>query len=80
MFTTRALNYTRVMAIDCFETVSTLAGTLLRLLGLDFGSAIFAWSSRKIVCLIAFGSSIVVFSFYSEYRFAMWPPATGRLI
>jgi MFS family permease len=62
-----------LMAIDWFGTFSILAGTLLVLLGLDFGGAIFPWNSPKVFCLIVVGSLMFVFFFYSEKRLAKYP-------
>jgi hypothetical protein len=61
------------MAIDWFGTVSILAATLLLLLGLDFGGAVFPWSSPKVICLVVFGTSMIAFFLYSEKRLAKYP-------
>jgi hypothetical protein len=61
------------LAMDWFGTVSILAGTLLLLLGLDFGGANFPWSSPKVICLIVFGSFMVAFFLYSEKKLARYP-------
>ena len=62
-----------VMAVDWFGTVSILAVTILLLLGLDFGGAIFPWSSPKVVCLIVFGTLMVGFFVFGEKRLAKFP-------
>ena len=62
-----------VMAIDWFGTLSMLAVTLLLLLGLDFGGAIFPWSSSKVICLIVFGTLMIGFFLFSEHRLAKYP-------
>jgi MFS family permease len=61
------------MAIDWFGIVSILALTLLLLLGLDFGGAIFPWSSPKVICLLVFGTLMIAVFFYSEKRLAKYP-------
>jgi len=48
-------------------------GDALLLLGLDFGGAVFPWSSPKVVCLIVFGTAMVGFFLYSETRLAKHP-------
>ena len=60
-------------AIDWFGTFSILGGTLLLLLGLDFGGAIFPWSSPKVLCLIVFGTCMIAFFFFSEKKLAKYP-------
>jgi MFS family permease len=60
-------------AIDWFGTFSILGGTLLLLLGLDFGGAIFPWSSPKVLCLVVFGIFMIAFFFFSEKKLAKYP-------
>ena len=62
-----------VRAIDWFGTLSILAVTLLLLLGLDFGSAIFPWNSPKVICLIVFGTLMIGSFLFSEKRLAKYP-------
>lgn len=62
-----------MLAIDWFGTISILAVTILVLLGLDFGGAIFAWSSPKVICLIVFGVAAVGIFVFSEKRLAKYP-------
>lgn len=62
-----------LMAIDWFGTFSVLAVTLMLLLGLDFGGAIFPWSSPKVICLIVFGAAMIGFFLFSEKRLAKYP-------
>ncbi|KAI1206936.1 MFS general substrate transporter [Annulohypoxylon truncatum] len=62
-----------VGAIDWFGTLAILAVTILLLLGLDFGGAIFPWNSPKVVCLIVFGAAMIGFFVFSEKRLAKYP-------
>lgn len=62
-----------VRAVDWFGTFSILAVTLLLLLGLDFGGAIFPWDSPKVICLIVFGTLMIGFFLFSEKRLAKYP-------
>jgi EmrB/QacA subfamily drug resistance transporter len=62
-----------VMAIDWFGTLAILAVTLLLLLGLDFGGAIFPWNSPKVICLTVFGTLMIGFFLFSEKRLAKYP-------
>ena len=62
-----------VRAVDWFGTASILAVTLLLLVGLDFGGAIFPWNSPKVICLIVFGTLMIGFFLFSEQRLAKYP-------
>ncbi|KAE8312664.1 major facilitator superfamily domain-containing protein [Aspergillus transmontanensis] len=62
-----------IVAVDWLGTVCILAVTLLLLLGLDFGGAIFPWSSPKVICLIVFGTAMIGFFVFSEKRLAKYP-------
>lgn len=62
-----------IVAVDWFGTLSILGVTLLLLLGLDFGGAIFPWSSPKVICLIVFGALMIGFFLFSEKRIAKFP-------
>ena len=62
-----------VMAVDWFGTISILAVTLLLLLGLDFGGAIFPWDNPKVICLIVFGTLMIGFFLFSEKRLTKYP-------
>ncbi|KAK6063827.1 major facilitator superfamily transporter [Seiridium cupressi] len=60
-------------AIDWFGSFSILGVTLLLLLGLDFGGALFPWDSPKVICLLVFGALMIGFFLYSEKRLAKYP-------
>ncbi|KAH6659157.1 MFS drug transporter [Truncatella angustata] len=60
-------------AIDWFGTFCILGVTLLLLLGLDFGGAIFPWDSPKVICLLVFGVLMIGFFLYSERSLAKYP-------
>ena len=60
-------------AVDWFGTFSILAVTLLLLVGLDFGGAIFPWSSPKVICLVVFGTLMIGFFLFNEQRLAKYP-------
>lgn len=62
-----------IKAVDWFGTLSILAVTLLLLLGLDFGGAIFPWNSSKVICLIVFGTLMIGFFLFSQKRLAKYP-------
>lgn len=60
-------------AIDWVGSVAIVAGTLLLLLGLDFGGAVFPWNSTKVICLIIFGASTFAIFIFCEKRLAKYP-------
>lgn len=62
-----------INAVDWFGTFSILAVTLLILIGLDFGGAVFPWNSPKVLCLIAFGAASIGLFLFSEKRLAKYP-------
>ncbi|KAI0815839.1 MFS general substrate transporter [Xylaria sp. FL0064] len=60
-------------AIDWVGTFSILAITVLILVGLDFGGAIFPWNSPKVVSLIVVGTAVISFFLFTEQRLAKYP-------
>ncbi|KAF7554726.1 hypothetical protein G7Z17_g2706 [Cylindrodendrum hubeiense] len=60
-------------AVDWVGTFSILAITLLLLVGLDLGGAIFPWNSPKVVCLLVFGTAMIGFFIFTEQRLAKYP-------
>ncbi|MCJ1311473.1 hypothetical protein MMC25_005145 [Agyrium rufum] len=60
-------------AVDWFGSISILGLTVMLLLGLDFGGAIFPWNSPKVICLIVFGSLISILFIFSEKKLAQHP-------
>jgi hypothetical protein len=50
-----------------------LGFTLLVLLGLDFGGAIFPWNSAKVIALLVVGGVMVFAFIYSEARVSKYP-------
>lgn len=62
-----------IRAVDWFGTLSILAVTLLLLVGLDFGGAIFPWNSPKVICLIVFGAVMIGVFIFGEKCLAKYP-------
>ena len=60
-------------AIDWLGSFSIVGMTLLFLLGLDFGGAIFPWDSPKVFCLIIAGALCSAFFWICEKRWAQYP-------
>ncbi|KAH6880635.1 MFS multidrug transporter-like protein [Thelonectria olida] len=60
-------------AVDWIGTLSILAITLLLLVALDLGGAIFPWNSPKVICLLVFGTLMIGFFVFTEQRLAKYP-------
>lgn len=61
------------LAIDWFGTLSILAVTLMILIGLNFGGAVYSWSSPQVICLLVIGASLIFLFLFSEKRLAKYP-------
>jgi hypothetical protein len=62
-----------IKAVDWWGILTFLGFTLMVLLGLDFGGAIFAWDSAKVVALLVVGGLMIFAFIYSETRVAKYP-------
>ena len=62
-----------IRAIDWFGCISILGVTVMLLLGLDLGGAVYPWGSAKVICLIVFGSLMILVFIYSEKKIAKYP-------
>lgn len=60
-------------AIDWFGSLSILGVTLMLLIGLEFGGAVFAWNSATVICLIVFGTLMIGVFIFSEKKLAKYP-------
>lgn len=60
-------------AVDWLGSLTMVAGTIMLLLGLEFGGVSFPWSSPTVICLIVFGIITIGLFFLVEYRFAPYP-------
>ncbi|CZT52202.1 related to DHA14-like major facilitator efflux transporter [Rhynchosporium secalis] len=66
-------------AIDWIGNLLIVGGTLMVLMGLQFGGVEFAWKSATVICLIVFGAvSVALFCIY-ESRFATYPVIPPRI-
>lgn len=66
-------------AIDWSGSVIIVGGTLMILLGLDFGNVAFPWSSVTVICLIVFGAVTIGVFLVNEWKFAANPIMPLRL-
>lgn len=62
-----------VKAIDWFGCISILGVTVMLLLGLDLGGSVYPWSSAQVICLIVFGSLMILVFIFSEKKLAKYP-------
>lgn len=62
-----------VRAIDWTGIVTFLGFTLMVLLGLNFGGAIFPWDSAKVIALLVVGGLMIFAFVYSEAKVAKYP-------
>jgi hypothetical protein len=66
-------------AVDWVGSLTLIVGTLMLLLGLQFGGVTYPWNSAKVVCLIVFGIIIDGLFIINEWRFAKYPVMPLRL-
>lgn len=66
-------------AIDWSGSILIVSGTLMVLLGLDFGGATYPWASPTVICLIVFGALVVSFFILNEWKVAKNPIVPLRL-
>jgi len=62
-----------IRAIDWSGIITFLGFSLMLLLGLNFGGAIFAWDSAKVIALLVVGSGFIFAFIYSEAKIAKYP-------
>lgn len=60
-------------AIDWIGAITITSGTIMLLLGLEYGGVSFPWSSATVVCLIVFGIVTIGIFFINEWKFAKYP-------
>lgn len=60
-------------AVDWLGSLTMVAGTIMVLLGLEFGGVTFPWNSATVICLIVFGVITIGLFFVVEHRLAPYP-------
>ncbi|KAF6225339.1 hypothetical protein HO173_012824 [Letharia columbiana] len=60
-------------AIDWLGVILVTGGTVMFLLGLEYGGVSFPWSSATVVCLLVFGVVTIVLFFINEWKVAKYP-------
>lgn len=66
-------------AIDWTGSLLIIGGTLMFLMGLEFGGVKFAWDSAAVICLIIFGVVTIGIFIIHEAKFAKYPLTPLRL-
>jgi hypothetical protein len=66
-------------AIDWTGSLLVGGGTLMLLLGLEFGGVIFPWNSATVICLIVFGVFVGSLFLFYERKYAKYPIMPLRL-
>ena len=66
-------------AIDWIGVITSTGGTIMFLLGLEYGGVTFPWSSATVVCLIVFGLVTIALFFLNEWKLAHYPVMPLRI-
>ena len=66
-------------AIDWTGVILATGGTVMFLLGLEYGGVSFPWSSATVVCLLVFGFITFVLFLINEWKVAKYPMMPIRL-
>ncbi|KAI9849220.1 MAG: hypothetical protein M1838_000208 [Thelocarpon superellum] len=66
-------------AIDWLGSISIVGGTLMLLLGLEFGGETHPWNSAIVICLIVFGLLMAVIFAVIEWKVAQYPVIPLRI-
>jgi MFS family permease len=66
-------------AVDWLGVFTIVGGTLIFLLGLEFGGVTYPWNSATVVCLIVFGVLVSAIFVVIEWKVAKYPIIPMRL-
>jgi EmrB/QacA subfamily drug resistance transporter len=66
-------------AIDWAGSLLIIGGTLMLLLGLEFGGVQYPWTSPTVICLIVFGIVTIGLFVVAEWKWAKYPVIPVRL-
>ena len=66
-------------AIDWIGVITISGGTIMFLLGLEYGGVTYPWDSAATICLIVFGLVTIGIFFVNEWKFAKYPVMPLRL-
>jgi len=73
LHTPRTKLWDGLKAIDWIGALSIVGGTVMFLLGLEFGGVTFPWNSATVVCLLVFGVVLLLFFMVVEWKLAPYP-------
>ncbi|KAF2874904.1 major facilitator superfamily-domain-containing protein [Massariosphaeria phaeospora] len=62
-----------LQAVDWIGSLTMVSGTIMLLLGLEFGGVSYPWKSATVICLILFGAITIGLFFFIEHRLAPYP-------
>lgn len=60
-------------AIDWLGSLTIVGGTIMFLLGLEYGGVSYPWASATVLCLIIFGLVVIGLFFVNEWKLAKYP-------
>lgn len=63
---------TGLKAIDWLGSITIIGGTLMLLLGLEYGGVTYSWAAAIVICLIIFGGFTGVLFFLNEWKLAKY--------
>lgn len=66
-------------AIDWTGSLLCIGGTLMLLMGLEFGGVTYPWASPTVLCLMIFGVITIGLFVVNEWKFAKYPVTPVRL-
>lgn len=66
-------------AVDIIGSLTIICGTLMLLLGLEFGGVTYPWNSATVICLIVFGIFTGFLFVLNEWKLAKYPVMPLRL-
>jgi len=66
-------------AIDWLGSTTIVGGTVMFLLGLEYGGVNYPWKSATVICLIVFGLLTIGLFFVNEWKVARYPVMPLRL-
>lgn len=66
-------------AIDWLGSLTIVGGTIMFLLGLEYGGVTYPWGSATVICLIIFGLIVIGLFFINEWKFAKYPVMPLRI-
>jgi MFS family permease len=68
-----------LQAVDWYGMLTVVGGTVMLLLGLEFGGVTYPWSSPTVICLIVFGMVGIAIFVMIEWKVAKYPVIPMRL-